>query len=310
MCGLFEDQRGNAFYSPLALIVLMTGVGLGSFGTLGGDLSHTIAYVSPASEASVGLGGGSYGAEGGGLTDLSDFGSPLPGIDPGQRGFGMRLHPIHGDYRMHNGQDFGAGHGAPIVSPAHGKIISNGWDAGGYGNYVVIEHPQPDGSVVHTLYAHLSENPGNVGQFVAPGESIGSVGSTGGSTGPHLHYEIFTGAITGQTFTGSRVDPASHLSGNPGASNSSVVGPGGSIALSDRGRQAIKDLFGSPEMKRAMAAASSKSTATSYRSSTMARSGYARQREAGYARPAAPTRTGFSITKPATSRPTFRNIAL
>ncbi|MCB0996308.1 MAG: peptidoglycan DD-metalloendopeptidase family protein [Acidimicrobiales bacterium] len=99
-------------------------------------------------------------------------------------GFGPRLHPILGYYRQHSGLDIGGAMGAPIWAAKDGVVISAGWQ-GGYGNAVVIQH---DGNVA-TLYGHMSSIAVRVGQTVTAGEQIGAVGSTGMSTGPHLHFE-------------------------------------------------------------------------------------------------------------------------
>lgn len=99
-------------------------------------------------------------------------------------GFGPRLHPILGYYRMHSGLDIGGAWGSPIWAAKDGVVIAAGWQ-GGYGNTVVVQH---EGNVA-TLYAHMASINVSVGQGVATGELIGAVGSTGLSTGPHLHFE-------------------------------------------------------------------------------------------------------------------------
>lgn len=88
--------------------------------------------------------------------------------------------------RMHQGIDIAGPVGTPILAAADGVVIASEWHRGGYGNFVKIEHP--DGSI--TLYAHNSENRVQVGQVVKQGELIAFMGSTGYSTGPHLHFEI------------------------------------------------------------------------------------------------------------------------
>ncbi len=99
--------------------------------------------------------------------------------------FGPRLHPILGYVRQHSGVDMGGSTGDPIWASKAGEVILAGWN-GGYGNAVVIAH---EGNVT-TVYAHMSQVLVSVGQFVETGELIGQVGSTGLSTGPHLHFEI------------------------------------------------------------------------------------------------------------------------
>ena len=112
--------------------------------------------------------------------------------------FGMRLHPITKKVWLHNGVDYAAPHGTPVVSSADGKVIHKGWkgghptpkgNTGGYGNTVMIRHTNG----YKTLYGHLSAYVKNlyVGKRIQQGEVIGYVGSTGWSTGPHLHYTIY-----------------------------------------------------------------------------------------------------------------------
>jgi len=101
--------------------------------------------------------------------------------------FGMRRHPILGYSKLHTGVDFGARTGTPIFAAGDGTIVKIGW-FGGYGRYIRIRH----GKVYHTAYAHMSRFRGGlkVGSRVKQGETIGYVGTTGRSTGPHLHYEV------------------------------------------------------------------------------------------------------------------------
>ena len=101
-------------------------------------------------------------------------------------GFGMRFHPILSYSRLHQGTDFGAAYGAPVMAAAGGKIIFAGTH-GGHGNYIMIQH-RPG---LATAYAHLSRFAIKNGQQVEQGQVIGYVGSTGLSTGPHLHYEVW-----------------------------------------------------------------------------------------------------------------------
>ncbi|MEQ1509834.1 MAG: M23 family metallopeptidase [Sphingopyxis sp.] len=110
--------------------------------------------------------------------------------------FGARRHPILGYVRMHNGMDFGAPHGAPIYAVSDGTIAVAGY-SGGYGRYVRINH----GSGLGTGYGHMSRIAVSAGQHVRRGQIIGYVGSSGLSTGPHLHYEMYRG--------GAPVNPAS-----------------------------------------------------------------------------------------------------
>ncbi len=101
--------------------------------------------------------------------------------------FGMRKHPIDGFNKMHKGTDFAAPMGTPIMASGDGVIKKAGWCGGG-GNCVVIRH----NSTYQTIYAHMSKFASGIrsGVRVKQGQTIGFVGSTGKSTGPHLHYEV------------------------------------------------------------------------------------------------------------------------
>ena len=114
--------------------------------------------------------------------------------------YGYRIHPIYGTYKLHGGVDIGASYGTAIWAADSGKVVTSqdGWN-GGWGNYVMIDH----GNGVQTLYAHMSSRAVSVGQSVSKGQVIGYVGSTGASTGPHLHFEVWN--------YGSRVDPMSYF---------------------------------------------------------------------------------------------------
>ena len=111
---------------------------------------------------------------------------PVLGEAFASSGFGWRLHPVLGTWRMHAGRDFAAPEGAPVVAALSGSVLSSGL-AGGYGIAVELEHANPRR---RTLYGHLSEIYVRPGQRVRQGEVIGRVGNTGLSTGPHLHFEL------------------------------------------------------------------------------------------------------------------------
>lgn len=132
-----------------------------------------------------------------GITRPGKLLSPIPGA-PITSNFGPRVHPIYGDTRVHTGIDFAASSGTPIRSAAEGIVVSSG-DQGGYGIATIINH----GGGLATLYAHQSSTAVGAGQRVAAGEVIGRVGSTGASTGPHLHFEV--------RVNGDPVDPAGYL---------------------------------------------------------------------------------------------------
>ncbi|AFY95511.1 M23 family metallopeptidase [Chamaesiphon minutus] len=113
-----------------------------------------------------------------------EFIYPLTSPAPTTSGFGWRTHPITGSRRFHSGVDIGAPMGTPVVASGSGVIVSAGW-LGGYGKTVVIQH----NGIQQTLYGHLSEVFVQPGQRIEQGTVIGRVGSTGNSTGPHLHFE-------------------------------------------------------------------------------------------------------------------------
>ena len=110
---------------------------------------------------------------------------PVAGIAPITSAFGWRIHPITGRGRMHSGTDIGAPTGTPVLAAYAGEVATADW-LGGYGMTVILKHL--DGSQ-ESRYAHLSEILVQPGQKVQQGEIIGRVGSTGLSTGPHLHFE-------------------------------------------------------------------------------------------------------------------------
>ena len=117
---------------------------------------------------------------------------------------GPRVHPVTGEYKNHGGTDIGASYGSAIYAAGSGTVVTaynNSAYNGGYGNYAMINH----GNGIQTLYAHMSVCSVTVGQTVSAGQTIGYVGSTGRSTGPHLHFEV--------RVNGSRVDPQSYYPG-------------------------------------------------------------------------------------------------
>lgn len=135
-----------------------------------------------------------FEASGVGRETSSGFRMPVAGRQTSP--FGYRVHPILGYRKLHTGIDYGAPTGTPIVASATGTVQSAGWD-GGYGRAVRLNH----GGGILTLYGHMSRTAVAPGQRVAAGQVIGYVGSTGMSTGPHLHYEVHR--------NGQRIDPAS-----------------------------------------------------------------------------------------------------
>ena len=115
-------------------------------------------------------------------------------------GFGYRNHPISHTYKMHTGIDIAAPGGTPILAAESGTVIRVQNIGSGYGRNVIIDH----GGNICTLYAHMSSVAVGNGQYVTRGEYIGGVGSTGASTGNHLHFEVRVG--------GSPVNPLGYVS--------------------------------------------------------------------------------------------------
>lgn len=116
-------------------------------------------------------------------------------LDRVASGFGYRIDPIYKTPKMHTGIDFTAATGTPIYATGDGTVNEAGYDNGGYGNNVVINH----GYGYQSLYAHMKKVKVRVGDRVKRGEVIGWIGSTGKSTGPHLHYEVIK--------NGEKIDP-------------------------------------------------------------------------------------------------------
>jgi murein DD-endopeptidase MepM/ murein hydrolase activator NlpD len=129
---------------------------------------------------------------------LVPYRKPVIGEVEFTSGFGVRSDPFLGRPAMHTGLDFRAATGDPVRATANGKVVSSGW-AGGYGRMVEIDH----GNGLSTRYGHLSEINVKVGDVIKIGQVIGAVGSTGRSTGPHLHYET--------RIDGDAVDPQKFL---------------------------------------------------------------------------------------------------
>ncbi|AQR61715.1 peptidase M23 [Brevundimonas sp. LM2] len=123
------------------------------------------------------------------------FGEPVPGFDINSR-FGMRRLGGEPGVRMHKGVDIAAPSGTTVFAAAEGEVVRIGHDPAGYGNFIEMRHPNG----MTTLYAHLKRIDVASGDRIAGRERIGLVGSTGYSTGPHLHFEIRRG--------GSQVNPA------------------------------------------------------------------------------------------------------
>lgn len=113
--------------------------------------------------------------------------------------FGMRLHPIQKVWKMHNGVDMAAPQGTPIYAAKSGKVTKTAFQAGGAGYYVTINH----GDGFSSVYMHMTHYIVSPGDYVTAGQVIGYVGSTGGSTGPHLHFGI--------SYNGTYVNPMNYV---------------------------------------------------------------------------------------------------
>ena len=108
--------------------------------------------------------------------------------------YGWRKNPVTGVNKLHAGTDLAAPGGTPIYAAASGYVQVAGWSSGGYGNYVIIYHGKmSDGNQYSTLYGHMRSVATSAGKYVQQGEIIGYVGSTGNSTGNHLHLEVWKG---------------------------------------------------------------------------------------------------------------------
>ena len=149
--------------------------------------------AAAAAAAGGGSGGGSANASGSFLWPVASY------VYVSSR-FGLRVHPITGEKKSHTGIDIASNQGTAVYASDGGSVTLAGWN-GGYGNCIMIDH----GNGYVTLYGHLSSISVSVGQTVSQGATIGAVGSTGNSTGPHLHFEVLK--------NGTRIDPEQFFSG-------------------------------------------------------------------------------------------------
>ena len=140
---------------------------------------------------------------GGGGGSSEGWRSPLTEYTWVTSPWGYRLHPIYGDWRMHNGVDLASYEWQDIVAARSGRITELGWDPWGGGNYIRIDH----GDGFSTAYLHMVAFADvEVGDYVYAGELIGYVGTTGGSTGPHLHFAVY--------YFGESVNPCEYVDFN------------------------------------------------------------------------------------------------
>ena len=141
-----------------------------------------------AKEAAKGGGGSSAGGDGG-----STLSRPVGGYISSS--YGMRRHPLTGVYKLHDGTDFGVGCGTPIKAAASGTVIERYYN-GGYGNRLIVNHGTMRGVSLVTAYNHATGYIVGVGQHVSRGQTVGYVGTTGMSTGCHLHFMVLTNGNT------------------------------------------------------------------------------------------------------------------
>jgi len=136
--------------------------------------------------------------------------NPLVGAAQRSSGFGSRVHPLTGQHHHHNGVDYAAATGTPVRSVLGGEVVFAA-PKGGYGNFVELRHS--DGKL--TRYAHLDRIDVQVGQRLRRGDLLGTVGSTGQSTGPHLHFEVYEKgrAIDPEAFLGTQKAHFAHSHG-------------------------------------------------------------------------------------------------
>lgn len=128
---------------------------------------------------------GSNNSGGGNATPTGSLTWPCPAYRIISSPFGYRIHPILGYNKLHTGVDLAASTGVDVLAADGGTVIKSRYNSS-YGNYIAIDH----GNGMVTLYAHMSQRLVSVGQTVSAGQVIGKVGSTGDSTGPHLHFEV------------------------------------------------------------------------------------------------------------------------
>lgn len=149
-----------------------------------GQLAAYYAEQERLAQQNQGDGGSAASGQTGDI-QYSASGYVWPCSGPITSPFGWRTHPIYGSQAFHSGVDIGASTGTSVAATGNGSVISAGWN-GGYGNCVIVDL----GNGVSALYGHLSAIYVSSGQTVSAGQSVGAVGSTGASTGPHLHFEM------------------------------------------------------------------------------------------------------------------------
>lgn len=160
------------------------------------NVANMVIALEKQRAAEQAAGGGGAGN----VVGTGAFSWPVPSCTYLTSRFGLRIHPVYGTQKSHTGIDIGAASGATIIAADGGTVTMAGVN-GGYGNCVMIDH----GNGYKTLYGHMSSIAVTNGQTVSKGDTMGYVGSTGVSTGPHCHFEVWSG--------GSRIDPEQFFSG-------------------------------------------------------------------------------------------------
>lgn len=172
------------------------------------NVANMVIALEKQRQAQAAASGGGY-SNGSTVVGTGQFSWPVPSCTYLTSRFGLRVHPITGATKSHTGIDVGAESGATIVAADGGTVVLAGVNSG-YGNCVMIDH----GNGYKTLYAHMSSIAVTNGQTVSKGDTVGYVGSTGLSTGPHCHYEVWK--------DGSRIDPEQFYSGLTYSANAGV----------------------------------------------------------------------------------------
>lgn len=172
------------------------------------NVANMVIALEKQRQAEAAASGGGF-SNGSTVVGTGRFSWPVPSCTYLTSRFGLRVHPITGVTKSHTGIDIGAESGATIVAADGGTVVLAGVNSG-YGNCVMIDH----GNGYKTLYAHMSSIAVSNGQSVSKGDTVGYVGSTGLSTGPHCHYEVWK--------DGSRIDPEQFYSGLTYSANAGV----------------------------------------------------------------------------------------
>ncbi len=171
----------------------------GALTTETSDIRQLSAYLQSAIQPVEQI-GKMLDSQGSLFTDIPNIWPVKNGIGHISMAFGQNKHPITGQWYIHKGMDISTYRsGDPVVATANGQVVTIGYDPDGYGNYIVVKHKHG----IYTRYAHLSTSRVKKGDHVSQHQIIGTIGNTGQTTGPHLHYEIHIGSDV--------VDPAKYI---------------------------------------------------------------------------------------------------